>query len=574
MAKSISRKKKQQLKKHEAAEAAYKEKYKHADLWTWIGLGTLFFLFFVWGSQYLPVTDPVESNYALTAKEMVSSGNWISPTIYGSYWYDKPIMTYWLLALSYLCLGINDFASRLPSALAGALSAVAVMWYTKRITKDRKIALWAGIITGTSIEVWALSHAIITDNFLFLFTIPTMLSAYIGLTEHNKKHMMIAYGAAAFACLTKGPVGLVLPGLLLLIWCAFMRNKSYFARLFPWQGILIFLVLAFPWYGAMYALHGSDFINQFLGLHNVMRATTSEHPEFNHWYYYFIILPLSLLPWTGLTGYSIVKGWKERKPFYLFLLIWLAGVFVFYSLMATKYPTYTYIAVIPGLLLASLAYHDVTEGNKAASLCTVIPFFLLLITGIIATFFVPSRQWIVLYVIALYPVWTLLLHWKGSIGRRLAVVAATTASLYLCLVTFGFPGFLMTRTTEESAYAFSEMPGAHYFFRSYPASYTFYSGQVGTKIDPSQPLEEKRSAVWNEKYMMPVVTESEFVNQAKSTQDPVYVYVEKVDSKYFDEWDLKDSFDLVSQYEGGRIYQMKHSYSGSAAESGKPANIQ
>lgn len=77
------------------------------------------FLYLI-GNQLLPVTDTAESNYALTAKEMVLSGDWISPQIYGHYWYDKPIFYYWELALSYTLFGFNEMASRLPAALLGS----------------------------------------------------------------------------------------------------------------------------------------------------------------------------------------------------------------------------------------------------------------------------------------------------------------------------------------------------------------------------------------------------------------------------------------------------------------------
>ena len=217
----------------------------------WIIIFLVSFLFLLWGNQYLPVTDPVESNYALTAKEMAESGNWLSPTIYGHYWYDKPIMIYWLTAASYRLFGFTSLASRLPSVLAGALSAALLGAYTQRLLHNQKAAVCASLFLVTSLEFWIVSHAIITDQLLFLFTIPTMLSAFIGLNENSRKHMVIAYAAAALACLTKGPVGLVLPGLLLLLWCASMRSWKMVRRCFPWQGILCFLLIATPWYGAM-----------------------------------------------------------------------------------------------------------------------------------------------------------------------------------------------------------------------------------------------------------------------------------------------------------------------------------
>ena len=111
-------------------------------------------LFFTWGNQWLPVTDPVESNYALTAQEMVRSGNWISPQIYGIFWYDKPIMVYWMISLSYVLFGMTDFAVRFPAALCGAASVTLVCWYVRRIVKNDRIALWSAVMLATMLEYW------------------------------------------------------------------------------------------------------------------------------------------------------------------------------------------------------------------------------------------------------------------------------------------------------------------------------------------------------------------------------------------------------------------------------------
>ena len=91
---------------------------------TTIVLFIIALLFFMVGNPWLPITDPVESNYALTAKEMVVTGDWLSPQIYGQYWYDKPIMVYWLLALSFKVFGFADWAARMPSGIMGAASLV------------------------------------------------------------------------------------------------------------------------------------------------------------------------------------------------------------------------------------------------------------------------------------------------------------------------------------------------------------------------------------------------------------------------------------------------------------------
>lgn len=109
------------------------------------------FLYLI-GNQLLPVTDTAESNYALTAKEMVLSGDWISPQIYGHYWYDKPIFYYWELALSYTLFGFNEMASRLPAALLGSASVLFTYWFARHVYSEK--------IAGSLPSSWAaLSNA-------------------------------------------------------------------------------------------------------------------------------------------------------------------------------------------------------------------------------------------------------------------------------------------------------------------------------------------------------------------------------------------------------------------------------
>lgn len=514
------------------------------------------FIFLLWGSWLLPVTDPVESNYALTAKEMVLSGNWMSPQIYGTFWYDKPIMVYWLLSISYTLLGFTDLASRLPAVFCGALSVLLLIWYMIRIKKDNIIAVWSGAMLALSLEFWVISHAIITDSMLLLFTIPTMLSGYIGVMEENKKHLVIAYAAAGLACLSKGPVGLVLPGALLLLWCISMKSGKMAARLFPWQGILAFFIVVLPWYGGMYLIHGSDFVTQFLGLHNVVRATSSEHPEDNHWYYYLVLLPAALLPWTFTSFYEMIKGWKEKVPFYKFLMVWCWGTILFYTLMATKYVTYTYIAVVPAIIFAALSAQKIREGEKWPSITAAAGSFLFSAIALAGSFYIKEGSWWVLYVVIIYAVYALLIRWKKNIGKRLTTMAAVTASVFLCLMMEGLPRYIPRRSAVDTASEIFERKGDHYFFRSYPAGYTFYTGEIATRLVPPPIPEENRNPLWNDKYVMPSVSDQDFMKSHEHTEKPVFLFVSGSDEKYFDLWLFKYRFLPVQQFINGTIYIM------------------
>lgn len=103
------------------------------------------------GNALIPVTDTAEANYALTAREMVLSGDWLSPQIYGRYWYDKPIFFYWELALSFAVFGFNDWAARFPSAVLGCVNVLFLFWFARR-AYDERTAWTASIILALSLE--------------------------------------------------------------------------------------------------------------------------------------------------------------------------------------------------------------------------------------------------------------------------------------------------------------------------------------------------------------------------------------------------------------------------------------
>lgn len=513
--------------------------------WPCLLLGLLAFLFFIYGSASLPVTDPVESNYALTAKEMVLSGDWISPRIYGNYWYDKPILIYFFLCISYSIFGFTDFASRLPSALFGAFTIALIYWFMHRQYRKQILAVLAAAMTATSLEVWIISHGIITDALLFFFTCATMFFAYIGLTEHKTRWTAAAYGMAGFAALTKGPVGLVLPGLLLLVWVCLHRKTLPLRRLFPLAGIGLFLLIAAPWYTVMYLKHGEEFITTFLGLHNYLRATVSEHPKDNVWYYYLVLVPVSLLPWAGLSLYGL---WKLRSKAldYTFLAVWSLGTVLFYSLMATKYPTYSYIANAPLLLLGALALDRILEReNSRLWLFLTVPTLFLWLLWTAGSFFAPWGDWILLYLFAPFAfICYLLAHYrKGFMALPILTVIGTI--VFSCLViSEALVPFTQYRSFESRQQIAQQYPYPMYALGNYRASYAFYTGQVMTAVRYQNPYEEERSKVWEGKWTMPAI-DIEQLELEKDKRKPFIITVSGKDKEILKNYPIYEKLRII-----------------------------
>lgn len=325
---------------------------------------------YFWGNARLPVTAPVEVNYALTAKEMLAAGNYLSPQIYGNYWYDKPIFFYWELIAAFSVFGVTDFAARFFPALFGVLG-LALTYALARRLYDARTAFWSAMILGTGLLYAVLAKLILTDMSLFVFFGAALGAFLIGYREERRGYFYIAYACAGLATLTKGPIGLLLPGLVILVFLALRRDLGALRRICMPTGLLVYLLVCGPWYLYMYAAHGADFVNTFLGVHNVLRATVSEHDQWNVWYFYIGIYFLGMFPWSFALPLALFRARRVRPRMDLrtqFLLVWAVVVPLFFQCMATKYPTYSFPAFLPAAVLtARLLMHDPRVLRTAAA---------------------------------------------------------------------------------------------------------------------------------------------------------------------------------------------------------------
>ncbi len=535
---------------------------------TLLGLGT--FLFYILFANQLPITDPVESNYALTAKEMLLGHHYISPYIYGHPWFDKPVFTYWILMASFSLFGFTDFAARFPSAVTAALSALFMYHSIHKITLNKTLAKWSSLLLITSFEFWYISHAIVTDGYLFFFTIGIFTYAYLGLRDEKVSHIVCAYAFSALAVLTKGPVGLVLPGIILVAFVAIRRRFDLFKLLFHPLRLGVFFLIASPWYIAMYMLHGSDFINGFLGLHNITRATISEHPQFNVWYYYLVLWPLSLLPWIGAVFYELRHG--ERNTWRTYLLTWGIGIILFYSLMATKYITYTFIALIPFVILGAQGLIRLEERLElfhrwSTKLYLGLPILLFLVLLYVAgTIFLPSVNGRMIYLYCVGPIIVALLAYSFFFKRetwlRTKSICISIILFYVAL-TATLPPIVEDASAKQEFLAIpNELyldPSVEYYnYADYDTSLTYYSDRINVYLTDTN---KRDGGIWAQgKEVMPVsdtVTLAQHIIDSDNTHGPVLVFVPKKENKCYLESDIAKITKLVGESHNTYLYSNK-----------------
>ena len=318
------------------------------------------------------ITDSDEAFYAQAGREMVETGDWVTPRYNGEYRFEKPVMFYWLVALAYLPAGAGEFAARLPSALAGlglvlAAFACARRWY------DEDTALLAGAVTATSFGYIAVARQALPDLALACFITAATWAAFEALVvpraagERRRGWLAAAGVALAAAFLTKGPVGIVLPALAVgpaALWRCLSEGRAAggpgrpLARLAAEVGFLaaICLALTLPWFAAMTATHGTAYLERFFIDENVERFATARYNDPRPFGYYLPIVIGGLLPWSPLMLLfwrpvrGVLAGVRRVGSTEVRLALWALAPLLFYSLSIGKQPRYV-LPVLPPLAM-------------------------------------------------------------------------------------------------------------------------------------------------------------------------------------------------------------------------------
>ena len=353
-------------------------------------LAVLAILTFFVGLGRPAITDSDEAFYAQAGREMVETGDWVTPRYNGEYRFDKPVMFYWLVALAYFPAGASEFAARLPSALAGlglvlAAFACARRWY------DDETALLAGAITATSFGYVAAARQALPDLALACFITVATWAAFEALVVPRpagtrRRGWLVAAGAAlAAAFLTKGPVGVVLPALAVgppAVWCFVAEARSgdggrrRLTRLAGEVGLLaaICLALALPWFAAMTATHGVAYLDRFFIAENVERFATDRYQDDPRpFWFYLPIVVLGLLPWSPLMLIfwppvrGFLAGVRRMGTIEVWLSLWALAPLAFYSISIGKQPRYVLPVLPPLAILLARALSQALARQAAAA---------------------------------------------------------------------------------------------------------------------------------------------------------------------------------------------------------------
>ena len=314
-------------------------------------------LFFIVGNTGLSLTNPDEVFYMDSAKEMVKHHSWLTPYIFDQPQFEKPIFTYWLIRLGFLMFGITAFAGRIFPAIFALLGVISLYILGLAGFGERKKAFYSALILGSSALYLGLARMVFTDLIFSVLILFALTAFYWGYSK-NKKNLgvMFFFVFSALAVLTKGPLGILIPGLVVLMFLIWRKELKFIFCPAAFWGLVFFTVIAIPWYAYMLKNYGNSFIREFWVNDHLRRVFTAEHPHNDRWYFYLFSVLGCMFPWSLYVAaglWSIFKRLKNNvSPFLVFLVCWLGVVFAIFEPAHSKLVSYIF-PLFPALALAA-----------------------------------------------------------------------------------------------------------------------------------------------------------------------------------------------------------------------------
>ena len=325
--------------------------------------------FYMLGARTLVPTD--EGRYAEMAREMVATGDWITLRLNGLKYFEKPPLQTWMNAITFELFGLGEWQARLWTGLCGLLGVVLVA-FTGSHQFYARIGFYAALVLGSSF-LWAgLGHINTLDmdlSVMMTIALSALLLAQRGDISYREQRnwMLLCWAGMALSVLSKGLIGLLIPGAVLVLYTLFSRDWSIWKRLHLLLGLTLFFLITTPWF-VLISLKNPEF-PQFFFIHEQFQRFTSKiHNRDGPPYYFVPILILGIVPWLGVLFQSLWNGARERSTASGFqpkkmLLIWSIFIFVFFSISDSKLPSYI-LPIFPALALLIACQLD-NASNKS-----------------------------------------------------------------------------------------------------------------------------------------------------------------------------------------------------------------
>jgi 4-amino-4-deoxy-L-arabinose transferase-like glycosyltransferase len=454
--------------------------------------------------------DVDEGVNAQAAREMLEADTWIVPTFNYALRTAKPVLLYWLQRLSYTLWGISEWSARWPSVCC-ALVAVLLCYELGRRLWERWTGLWSGGLLATAVQFVVLARAATPDAPLLLFTVLTYYTMWRGLEHSSSRWWLVTGSACGLAVLTKGPIGVVLPGAVGLLYVIWQRQWRLLGNPRLLHAALLFVLVAGPWYALVANETRGQWVKAFLARENLERFMRPMEGHSGLPIYYLLVLPLMWAPWSiwlwPTLEHALIRSglWRWRRlsvtasvepadpvaaP-YRFLLCWITVYLLVFSLAATKLPNYIF-PLYPALALLTARLLVLWQRNQVLLAGWVVPLALGLLgvggVGVtIGLLWAPTQvtglqPWSLLGVVLLAAALLAARAWRRQQRQRMLGQLGLTAVLFAALTAANLPVVLDRHRAprplvQASGVADPQRDLRLATYRWFAPSLVFYSGR-------------------------------------------------------------------------------------------------
>ena len=319
---------------------------------------------FFYGLGSVPLLGPDEPRYVEVAREMYISGDWITPTLAGGVWFEKPSLLYWMTAAGFTVFGVSEFAARFGVALLSTAGVLIAYLFGSRVRSRAfgvasavslaTMGLWIGFSRAATFD---LPLAVIIECFLFSF----FLADYEDFKGTATKWVLACGVLMGIALLAKGLAGPVIAG---LVTCTYLLVTRRIRLAIARPGVLalaalLTVVTAAVWYWPMFARHGWAFFADFFLAHHLQRYVSDKYHHPQPFYFFFVVALVGTFPWSALVVRSAVESFRKLRSDWrhsnrrldILIWLWVLAPILFFSFSGSKLPGYI-LPVFPALALA------------------------------------------------------------------------------------------------------------------------------------------------------------------------------------------------------------------------------
>ena len=406
--------------------------------------------------EYRKLSLSDEGRYSEIPRYMAQSADWITPRLNGIKYFEKPPLQYWATAAAYTVFGEHHWTARLWPALTGLLGTL-LMYYAGARLYGATVGLYTALVLASSLLYTGMGHILTLDMGLAFFLTVTFAGVLLALdpradAKTSRRWMHVAAAGCALAVLSKGLIGIVLPGAVVVLYMLVKRDVALLRKLHLVTGGALFLAIAAPWFIAV-SVANTEFAWFFFVHEHLQRYTSTIHQRAQPWYFFVPILIVGMLPWAITLGAALPAALKRLTAGTafdpaLFALLWAGFIFAFFSFSGSKLPSYI-LPMFPALALL-VAQHLATIRGRALA-WQLAPVAVLALAGLaavpytanLASASIPAElyrsqmPWLYAAAITLFAgiAAAMLCGWRGNVPRAVVVCAFAGLCTTQLLVT-------------------------------------------------------------------------------------------------------------------------------------------